>query len=444
MNDLTILRREVELLYRNLPLGQVVSMLNAGLLAWVDHQSANPHGPWSWLWLAAALLVAGLRLSEHARYRKDEARVTAYQWHRRAVVGAAAAGVVWAAGALLFSAGAAIEQQLFTAFVMAGMVAGAVPVLAADRIAFRAYAMPIVGAVFISLLGSSPLHIAASIMAILFLLAAIRSADYFHGTLHESLRLESEKDLLLADVQAAKQAAEQSGRAKTEFLANISHELRTPMNGIIGMAELLSMEDLTPQQRELLQPLQQSAAELLRLIGNLIELSAIEAGHVRLQPAPFLLQDLLAGGLSSYQALARERALQFTVEPDPNLPQTITGDMHRLRQVIDQLLGNAFKFTERGEIRLTVQAVENQAQQALLRFTISDTGIGIAADQQKRMSELFQQADGSSTRRHGGTGIGLPIARRLIELMGGRLHIDSQPGLGSSFSFTLPFGKLES
>ena len=442
MTETAILRREVELLYRNLPLGQVVSLINAGLLAWVDHQSAHPHGLWTWLWLALATLVAGARLGEYFRHRRDSSSASPERWRRRAVTGAGAAGVIWGAGALLFSTGAAIEQQLFTAFVMAGMVAGAVPVLAADRTAFRAYTLPIVGAVFLSLLGSSPLHIAASIMAILFLLAALRSADYFHGTLHETLRLENEKDRLLADVQAAKQAAEQSGRAKTEFLANISHELRTPMNGIIGMAELLSMEDLTPEQRELLQPLQKSADELLRLISNLIELSAIEAGHIRLQPAPFLLQDLLAGGLSSYQALARERALQFTVETAPNLPQTIMGDMHRLRQVIDQLLGNAFKFTEHGEIRLRVHAIEDQAEQAILRFSISDTGIGIAADQVKQMSELFQQADGSSTRRHGGTGIGLPIARRLIELMGGRLHIDSQPGRGSHFSFTLPFGKL--
>ena len=439
MNDLTILRREVELLYRNLPLGQVVSILNASLLAWVDHQSANPHGLWTWLWLAAALLIAGLRLSEYLRYRKDQGLLTAYRWHRRAVIGAAAAGVIWGAGALIFAAHAAVEQQLFTAFVMAGMVAGAVPVLAADRMAFRAYALPIVGAVFIGLLGSDPLHIAASIMALVFLLAATRSADYFHDSLHESLRLESEKDRLLIDVKAAKQTAEQSDRAKTEFLANVSHELRTPMNGILGMAELLDMEELTPAQRELLSPLRQSADELLRLINNLIELSAIEAGHVRLQPAPFMLRDLLVGGLASWEARAQSQQLRFVVDFDDTLPALIDGDQNRLRQILDHLLDNALKFTERGDVRIEAHHDSTQGNQVLVRFVVADTGIGMSADQVRKLGEIFSQADGSSTRRHGGTGIGLPIARRLIALMGGRLQIDSEIDAGSRFSFVLPF-----
>jgi len=439
MNELTILRREVELLYRNLPLGQVVSMLNASLLAWVDHQSANPHGLWAWLWLAAALLIAGLRLGEYARYRKDDAQVTAYRWHRRAVIGAAAAGLIWGGGALLFSTGAAVEQQLFTAFVMAGMVAGAVPVLAADRMAFRAYALPIVGAVFIGLLGSDPLHIAASIMALVFLLAAMRSADYFHQTLHESLRLESEKDHLLVDVQAARQAAEQSDRAKTEFLANVSHELRTPMNGILGMADLLDMEELSPAQRELLAPLRQSADELLHLINNLIELSAIEAGHVRLQPAPFILGDLLVAGLASWEAKAASRQLQFAVTMDEKLPAMVEGDLTRLRQVLDHLLDNALKFTERGSVRVEAHYDNTAGDQIMVRFVVADTGIGMSAEQARNLGEIFSQADGSTTRRHGGTGIGLPIARRLIALMGGRLQIDSEVDAGSRFSFVIPF-----
>lgn len=442
MNDATILRREVELLYRNLPIGQLVSIVNAGLLAWVDSQSSHADGSWRWFWLAAALLVAGVRLNEYFSHRRDTAQVSAYRWHRRAVIGAGLAGLIWGIGALIFTAGASTEQQLFTAFVMAGMVAGAVPVLAADRLAFRSYALPIVAGTFVGVLGTDPLHIAASVMAVLFLLASLRSADYFHASLHESLRLESEKDRLLSDVQHARQAAEQSDRAKTEFLANISHELRTPMNGILGMAELLDM-DATPAQQELILPLRQSANDLLRLINNLIELSAIEAGHVRLQPAPFILSDLLSGGLASYRKQAEARGLKFSAIHDHTLPDVVSGDLHRLRQILEHLLDNALKFTESGEIRVETRLVRQEGEQLLVGFAVSDTGIGMNPEQLRHVGEIFSQADGSSTRRHGGTGIGLPIARSLVELMGGRLHIDSQPKVGSTFSFTLPFGKAD-
>lgn len=438
--DIFFLGRQVELLYRNVRLGQIMSVINAGFLIWVAHDIFG--SPALLAWWVAAVLVAGLRVAlaaRHARLDDTHRQEQAVRWQYRARVGAMASGLTWSVGALLLMIDSDTTLQLFTAFVMAGMVAGAVPVLAADKIAFRLYAWPIILAVAIASLGMDLLHIAFSMMTFLFLLIATRSADYFYATLHDSFRLEHEKDQLLEHLEQARRQSELSNRAKTEFLANISHELRTPMNGIIGLGELLSLETLTAEQHELLVPLRRSSDELLRLINNLIELSALEAGQISLSPAPFAVIEMLRALLDNQQRAAQAKGLKLVEEDDPRLPSLLIGDIDRLRQIFTHLVGNAIKFTEHGQITISAQIESSNDDALTIRFCVSDTGPGIAADKLRLLDGVLVQTDGSAMRRHGGIGVGLPIARKLIELMGGRLDIESTVGIGSRFSFSLPF-----
>lgn len=437
--DPLILGRQVDLLYRNLRLGQIVSVINASFLVWVAYAQVPLAALGLW-WLLAAS-IAGIRMATAGRYFRcsTEARQQqASQWRQRALFGAVASSVIWVIGTLLLTHFGDTTLQLFTAFVMAGMVAGAVPVLAPDRRIFRAYAWPIVLAVALGAIGPDALHIAFSAMSLVFLLAATRSADHFHDTLHEALRLEHEKDGLVAKLDQARQVAEQSDRAKTEFLANISHELRTPLNGIVGLGELLSLEDLTPDQQEMLTPLRQSADDLMRLISNLIELSALEAGHIKATPAPFLSSELLDALLANHRKTATAKGLALHSEIDPALPKILVGDIERLRQIFAHLIGNAIKFTEHGSIDVSARVTASLPERISLRFCIEDTGPGIPAEKLRLLSGLMVQADGSSARRHGGIGVGLPIARKLVEMLGGELEINSQVGVGSRFCFTLP------
>jgi len=438
--DPFVLGRHVDLLYRNLWIGQVVSAVNASLLVWVAFGQIPTTALALW-WLLATL-AAAVRATLAVRYhqRPEAARhAEAADWRQRALIGAACSGLIWAGGSLVLTGFGNTTLQLFTALVMAGMVAGAVPLLAPDRQIFRAYAWPIALAVAVGAWGPDALHITISTMTILFSLASTRSADYFHDMLLDTLRLEHEKDGLVGKLNQALEIAEQSNRAKTEFLANISHELRTPLNGIVGLGELLSLEDLTPGQQALLVPLRSSADDLQRSITHLIELSALEAGHVRATNSPFLATELLEVLLAVHHPAATAKGLTLGEDIDPELPYVLIGDVEHLRQIFTHLLGNAIKFTERGGVKVSAQIQERTPAGIALEFCIADTGPGISAEKLGLLGMLLIQVDGSSIRRHGGIGVGLPIARKLIELLGGKLEIDSQVGTGSRFRFTLPF-----
>ncbi|WP_306607437.1 sensor histidine kinase KdpD [Azonexus sp.] len=435
-----ILNRQVELLYRNLRLGQIASIVNASLLVWIA-QGTIATTPLV-VWWIAALLIAGVRVLQAVRYQASDPALresSAAGWRQRALLGAASAGLLWAAGALLFMSPGDTTLQLFTGFVMAGMVAGAVPVLAADRLIFRLYAWPVVIAVLVGAYGTDPLHIGFSIMSLLFLLIATRSADYFNDALQETLRLEHEKDGLLKNLDDARQHAERSNRAKTEFLANISHELRTPMNGILGLSELLSQEDLTADQQELLTPLRHSASDLMHKIENLIELSALEAGHCQPNTGPFAVNEMLEGILHRYRQALEAKGLRLVEQVEGDLPPILIGDLDRLRKIIGHLMDNAIKFVDHGEIGITLRLVENREQQVHLEFSITDEGPGIPPEKLAELDGLMIQADGSAVRRHGGIGVGLAIVRRLVTLLDGQFQIESQPGSGTTFRFTLPF-----
>lgn len=398
-----------------------------------------------WIWVAIA--VAGV-LTRHGyviAYRRSamvSPLVNVALWERRFVIGAVFMGAIWGAiGWFAYPRSDEIERALLLLFVV-GMAAGASVALSALLPAYVVFSagllFPLAARFCVS---GQPTGMLMGICTVIYFVFLVRLALSHRNALANSLQRGFEKDHLATVLAEEKRCAESANRAKSTFLAMMSHEIRTPMNGVIGMASLLRETPLSTEQREFVETICQSGDSLLTVLNDILDFSKIESGRLDLENAPFAIRACVENAVNLFAAKAREKSLSLRSEIDNSVPAMIEGDVTRLHQVLANLLSNALKFTEHGDVVITVtlQATDRPARNvAALRFAVHDTGIGIPPHGMERLFRAFSQVDASTTRRFGGTGLGLTISKRLVEMMGGEMQVESEVGRGSTFSFTLP------
>ncbi|MBT3260198.1 MAG: hypothetical protein HN366_27630, partial [Deltaproteobacteria bacterium] len=241
-------------------------------------------------------------------------------------------------------------------------------------------------------------------------------------------------------LRMAKLKADEVSRFKSEFLANMSHEIRTPMNAVIGLSHLALQTDLTAKQADYLNKIQNSSNTLLGIINDVLDFSKIEAGKLDMEEVAFQLEDVLDNLSNLISLKAEEKGLEFLFDVERRTPNYLMGDPLRLGQVLINLVNNAVKFTDRGKIIVVLQVLEKDENRVTLQFSVQDTGIGLSREQRERLFQPFTQAESGTTRKYGGTGLGLSISKRLVTMMGGNIRVESEPGRGSTFIFTVKFG----
>ena len=444
--DNQVFAEQVAILHRLSPLSLATTAVATPLVVMLLYGSVAL--PTLLAWAVLMLVVTFIRLRIVQRFRStDEWRSTPQPWMRDFCTGACAAGLTWGAAAALFLPAADFGPRFALLSLMAVVPALSISSLGAHRIAVNLFVLSMLVPMAATLLYiGDRIHVALAIATVVYSAVLWVMGQRAHVSTVGGLTQGFEKEALLEQVSAAREAAERAraaaedaNRAKSMFLATMSHEIRTPMNGVLGMTELLQRTELTPRQKHFADTVQRSAIDLLAIINDILDFSKVEAGRLELETVPVDVRQLASEILAMLADSAVRQENVLHGEFDPRLAPMLRADPTRLRQVLVNLLGNAVKFTHAGEVCLRIDVEGDDSEGQMLRFSVSDTGIGIEPDAQARLFRAFSQADGSTTRQYGGTGLGLAIARELVALMGGEIGVLSAPGEGSTFHVRVRF-----
>jgi signal transduction histidine kinase/ActR/RegA family two-component response regulator len=444
-SDIRVVAEQVAMLYRMVPPALVMAIVGSSVVFSLFISVAET-GPLI-AWFVALNAVYFGRYGLALAYRRAAPPAEdAEKWGHYFVFGTFCAGTAWGVLGTPLIPVESFSYQLIFLVVNVAVSAIGIFSLYPWRSAYVAFVVPFVlpSAVTVLIQGQGEQRV-LGIILIAFVPIALSAARRIGRNNTESIQLRLDLAAISEQHERAKKQAEDANHTKSEFLANMSHEIRTPMNGVLGMTELLLDTELSEMQRRYVQNVHHSGDALLHIINDILDFSKIEAGEMQLDVVDFDVRNATEEVVELMAHRARVKGVDLVCEIDAAVPPAVRGDAGRLRQVLINLIGNAVKFTEHGQVALTVSRRDDAGTGAVgerctLHFAVRDSGIGISAEAQTRLFRAFSQADGSTSRRFGGTGLGLVISKQLIELMGGEIEIESRLGQGSTFSFTVALG----